>query len=165
MRHGASVFLGLSPVNRKLRRGGRVILKRERRRGADGPAFLGPEVVPAPSGMRRRAAGWTASGSGRKPGFWSKSHDSLGKPRILRLENGVLVLSNGDLVLSGGVPLNSDGVPLNSDGVPLNSDGAPLDSDGVRLNSDGVPLNPGGGFEGSKIIIEDSCCVDVGWGS
>jgi hypothetical protein len=69
MRHGESVFLGLSPVNRKLRRGGSVILKRERRHGADGPAFLGPEVVPAPSGMRRRAAGWTASGFGRNLTF------------------------------------------------------------------------------------------------
>ena len=63
MRHGASVFLGLSRVNRKLhrklhrklRRGTRVILKRERRHGADGPAFSRPAANPEALGMSREA--------------------------------------------------------------------------------------------------------------
>src|ERR1035441_4808398 len=44
IRHRASVFPGLSPVNRKLRRGGGVILRRERRRGAPGKLAGGADV-------------------------------------------------------------------------------------------------------------------------
>ena len=56
MPHGTSVFLGLSPVNRKLRRGGSVILKRERRYEADRPAFSRSEVIPQAAKIRRSPA-------------------------------------------------------------------------------------------------------------
>ena len=91
--------------------------------------------------------------------------DFLGNPVVLgqnlpfwALRNGVLALSDDDLEDSDGVSLHSGGVLLDSNGVPLNSGGVPLDSGGA-------PLHSGGGFEGWKIVAENSCCVGVRWGS
>lgn len=55
LRHGASVFLGMSAVNRGLRRGGGVILRGEKRRGLPGPSPPGYDAPRRGFGQWRRA--------------------------------------------------------------------------------------------------------------